>query len=284
MTFKTIRFVADSTCDIPPELLERWKISIVPAFVNYGNKSYADDGKELDRVAYYDQMPTMTSQPTTAAPPPALVEKIIHKAFEGADHLLMLTVPALLSGIYNAFRLGAAELPQDRVTLIDTGTLTMGLGFQTLIGAEVAADTGDVAAVLSAIERVRKNEHVFAVPETMEYLRRSGRVGWATASVGALLQIKPIISATESDVKAIARVRTFSKAVDKLIELVQEQAPLDRLALLHANNPQGAEEMKTRLGAIAPAETYIINVTPVIGTHIGPGALGVVPVSKAWRQ
>lgn len=284
MTFKTIRFVADSTCDIPPELLEKWMISTVPAFVNYGNKSYADDGKELDRVAYYDQMPTMTSQPTTAAPPPALVEQVIHKAFEGADHLVMLTVPALLSGIYNAFRLGATELPQDRVTLIDSGTLTMGLGFQTLIGAEVAAETGDVAAVLSAIERVRKNEHVFAVPETMEYLRRSGRVGWATASVGALLQIKPIVSATESDVKAIARVRTFSKAVDKLIELVQEQAPLDRLALLHVNNPQGAKEMKIRLGAIVPAETFIINVTPVIGTHIGPGALGVVPVSKAWRQ
>jgi fatty acid kinase fatty acid binding subunit len=283
MTFKTIRFVADSTCDIPPELLNKWKIGIVPAFVNYGGKSYADDGVELDRVVYYNQMPTMTSQPTTSAPPPALVEKIIRQTFDGADHLVMLTVPATLSGIYNAFRLGASQLPQDRVTLIDSGTVAMGLGFQTLIGAEVAAETGDVSAVLSAIQRVRANQQVYAAPETMEYLRRSGRVSWATASVGALLQIKPIVSATEDEVKAIARVRTFSKAVDKLIELVQNQAPLDRLALIHANNPEGAQEMKTRLGEIAPAETFIINVTPVIGTHIGPGALGVATVSKAWR-
>jgi DegV family protein with EDD domain len=284
MTFRTIRFVADSTCDIPRELLDKWKISTVPAFVNYGGKSYADDGVELDRVVYYNQMPTMTAQPTTSAPPPALVEKIIHKAFEGADHLVMLTAPATLSGIYNAFRLGASQLPQDCVTLIDSGTLTMALGFQTLIGAEVAAETGNLEAVLSAIQRVRANQQVYAIPETMEYLRRSGRVSWAAASVGALLQIKPLVSATESEVKAIARVRTFSKAVDKLIELIQEQAPLDRLALLHVNNSEGAQEMKNRLGDIAPAETFIINVTPVIGTHIGPGALGVTTVSKAWRQ
>jgi len=283
MTFKTIRFVADSTCDIPPDLVEKWKIGIVPAFVNYGGKSYADDGVELDRVVYYNQMPSMTTQPTTAAPPPALAEKIIHEAFKEADHLVMLTAPANLSGIYNAFRLGMSQLPQDRVTLIDCGTLTMGMGFQVLIGAEVAAETGDVDAVLSAIQRARPNQQVYAAPETMEYLRRSGRVGWATASVGALLQIKPIVNVTEGEVKSIARVRTFSKAIDKLIELAQSQAPLDRLALLHANNLEGAQEIKNRLGDITPAETLIINVTPVIGTHIGPGALGVTTVSKAWR-
>jgi DegV family protein with EDD domain len=284
MTFKNIRFIADSTCDIPPELIKKWNIGIVPAFVNYGNKSYADDGIELDRVVYYNQMPSMTAQPTTSAPPPALVEKIVQDTLEGADHLVMLSVPAVFSGIYNAFRLGASELPPDRVTIIDSGTMTLGLGYQTLIGAEVAAETGDLAKVLAAIQAVRACQHVYAVPETMEYLRRSGRLSWAAASVGALLQIKPIISATESEVKAIARVRTFSKAVDKLIELVHEDAPLDRLAVLHVNNPDGAREIKERLGSIAPVDTFVVNITPVIGTHIGPGALGVATVKQAWRS
>jgi len=284
MTFKTIRFVTDSTCDIPPELIAKWKIGIVPAFVNYGGKSYADDGVELDRQVYYNQMPTMTAQPTTSAPSPGLAEQIIQRTFEGADHLVMLCVPARLSGIYNALRLGAAGLPQDRVTLIDSGTLSMALGFQVLAGAEAAAQTGDLSEVLDAIERARANEKLYATAETMEYLRRSGRVGWAAASVGQLLQIKPIISATEGSVESVARVRTFARAVDKLVELVQEQTPLDRLALLHANNRDGALEIKSRLGSIAPTETYIINITPAIGTHIGPMALGVATLRKAWRR
>jgi DegV family protein with EDD domain len=284
MTFKTIRFVTDSTCDIPPELIKKWKIGVIPAFVNYGGRSYADDGVELDRQVYYEQMPTMTSQPTTSAPSPGLAEQIITRTFEGADHLVMLCVPARLSGIYNAFRLGAANLPPDQVTLVDSGTLSMALGFQVLAGAETAAETGDLNAVLDAIERVRNHEHLYATAETMEYLRRSGRVGWAAASVGQLLQIKPIISATEGKVESVGRVRTFARAVDKLVEMVQEQSPLDRLALLHANNREGALEIKNRLGSRIPADTFIINVTPAIGTHIGPMALGVATLSKAWRR
>jgi DegV family protein with EDD domain len=284
MTFKNIRFVTDSTCDIPPELIKKYKIGIVPAFVNYGGKSYADDGIELDREVYYNQMPSMTSQPTTSAPSPVIAEQVITRAFEGADHLVMICVPARLSGIYNALRLGADNLPPDRITLIDSGTLSAALGFQVLAGAEIAAQTGDLSEVLGAIERVRANEKLYATAERMEYLRRSGRVGWAAASVGQLLQIKPIISATEGSVESIARVRTFARAVDKLVELVQEQGPLDRLALLHANNRDGALEMNNRLGSIAPPETYIINVTPAIGTHIGPMALGVATLRKAWRR
>jgi len=284
MTFKTIRFVTDSCCDIPPELIKKHKIGVVPAFVNYGGRSYADDGLELDREVYYNHLPTMSSQPTTSAPSHGLAEQVINRTFEGVDHLVMLCVPARLSGIYNALRLGAAGLPQDRVTLIDSGTLSMALGFQVLAGAETAAATGDLSAVLDAIERARAHEELYAAVETMEYLRRSGRVGWAAASVGQLLQIKPIISATEGKVESIARVRTFARAADKLVELAQEQAPLDRLALLHANNREGALEIKNRLGSILPAETYIINITPAIGTHIGPMALGVATLSKAWRR
>lgn len=284
MTFKKIRLIADSTCDIPPELIKQYQIGIIPAFVNYGGKSYADDGVELDRYAYYNQMPIMTSQPTTAAPSPGLAEQVITGIFAEADHVVMLTVPTSLSSIYNSFRLGALNLPQERVTLIDSGTTTMGLGFQTLIGAEVAAETGDVAAVVNAIERVRQHVKLYAVPETMEYLRRSGRVGWATAGAAALLQIKAIVKVAEGVVESVARVRTFGKAIDKLIELAQAEAPLDRLAVLHANNPEGAQEIKQRLGSLVPEQTYVINVTPVLGTHIGPKSLGVVTLNKAWRQ
>ena len=284
MTFKKIRFIADSTCDIPPDVLQKWNIAIIPAFVNYGGGSYADDGKELDRVAYYDQLPSMTSQPSTAAPSPGLTESIITKVASECDHVVMLTVPEKLSGIYNAFRLGASSLPPDRFTLIDSGSTTMAMGFQVLVGAEVAAATGDVTEVVNAIARARQHVRLYAAPESMVYLRRSGRVGWAAAGAATLLQIKPIISLTDGVVESIARVRTFGKAVEKMVELALEQAPFDRLALLHTNNSDGAQEMKQKMGSAVPDETYIINVTPVLGTHVGPKALGVITLNKGWRQ
>lgn len=284
MTFKKIRFIADSTCDIPPDVLQKWNITLIPAFVNYGGGSYADDGVELDRVAYYEQLPSMTSQPTTAAPSPGLTESIITKVAAECDHVVMLTVPAKLSGIYNAFRLGASSLPEDTYTLIDSGTTTMAMGFQVLVGAEVAAATGDVDAVVKAIARARDHIRLYAAPESMVYLRRSGRVGWAAAGAATLLQIKPIISLTDGVVESTARVRTFGKAVEKMMELALEQAPFDRLALLHTNNPEGALEMKQHMGSAVPEATYIINVTPVLGTHVGPKALGVITLNQGWRQ
>jgi DegV family protein with EDD domain len=284
MTFRNIRFVTDSTCDLPPELIQTYKIGVVPAFVNYGGQSYADDGLELNREMYYNMMPNMSSHPTTAAPPPALSERIVQETFAGADHLIIVCAPAKLSAIYNSLRLGASSLPPERVTQIDAGTVSMGLGWQVLIGARVATETGSVEQAVKAMERVRQHQKVYAALETMEYLRRSGRVGWAAASVGALLQIKPIISIADGNVPSVARVRTFARATDKLIDLAQAEAPLDKLAILHSNNLDGAEALKQRLNAILPAEVLIINVTPVIGTHIGPKCLGVATVSQAWRE
>lgn len=283
MTSKKIRFVTDSTCDIPPHLLERYQIGVVPCFVNFGGKSYVDDGKELTREDFYEQMPKLRPMATTSAPPPGLAERIIVETFEGADHLVILTVPAKLSGVYNALRLGASSLPQECVTLIDSGTVSMALGWQVLAGAEVAEETGDLDAVLKAIQSVRENQRLYAALATLEYLRHSGRVSWAQAGIGALLQIKPIIEVREGEVPNVARVRTFSKALDELMKLVRAQGPLDRLAILHTNNLEGAEEIRNRLGDDAPPDTIITSATPVIGTHTGPGTIGLASVSKSWR-
>ncbi len=283
MTFKKIKFVTDSTCDIPPELVQKWGIGIVPAFVNYGGNSYADDGKELIREEFYARLLNMPETPTTAAPPPGLAEKIITETFEGADHLLILTAPAALSGIYNSMRLGARNFPPECVTLVDSGTVTMALGWQVLVGAQVAAETGDVEKVLDAINRVRTHQKLYAGLATMEFVRRSGRVSWALAGIGALLQIKPMLEVKESVVLPLGRVRTFGKVIQELLALTRAQAPLDKLAILHANNPAGAGDMQNQLADIAPPGTLLINITTVIGTHTGPGALGVALVSKGWR-
>jgi DegV family protein with EDD domain len=284
MTFKKIRFVTDSVCDIPADLVKKWDIAVVPCYVNYDDESHLDDGVDLKREEFFRKLPSMRTMPKTAAPSVGMTEKAITEAAQDADHVVIVTTPAKLSGIFNAMRLGAADIPAEKVSLIDSGMVTMALGWQVLIGAEVAQETGDVQKVLDAIQRVRKNQKLYAGLDTMEFLRRGGRVGWAAASIGALLQIKPILNVQDGEVTPLARIRTFSKAKEKLVELTREQAPLDRLAIIHANNPEGARDIQKHLGDAAPADTLIIEVGPTLGTHIGPGALGVIPVSKSWRQ
>jgi DegV family protein with EDD domain len=284
MTSKTIKFVTDSTCDIPPDLVEKWDITVVPTYVNYGGGSYADDGAELVREEYYSQLGSMPDHPTTAAMPPDVAREHLEQAFAGADHLIVLTAPAKLSAIHNSMRLGMADLPPERVTLIDSGQVSLGMGFQVLIGAEVAAETGDVERVLAAIDAVRQHQKLYAAIATMEFLRRSGRVGWATASIGSLLQIKPLIQVQDGEVLPVARIRTFSRAVDKLVELGRAQAPLDRLALLHINASEAQGELRVRLADIIPEEVIMGTICPTLGTHIGPGTVGIVTVSKGWKD
>jgi DegV family protein with EDD domain len=284
MTFKRIKFVTDSTSDIPHELAKEWGITVIPIFINIGGESYADDGEHFSREAYYDNLPTMNPLPTTSAPSPGLAEQMIRQAFEGADHLVIITLPQQLSATYDALRLGAAGLPQDRVTLIDSASLSMALGFQVLIGAEVAAATGDLNRVLAAIDRVRPARRLAAIINTLEFLRRSGRVNLATAGLGALLRVKPILTVEDGRVDTIARVRTMNRAKETLVQLLKEQGPLDRLALLHTNNLDELAEFRDELGDLLPEKTYMINATPAIGTHIGPKCLGFVSINQSWRD
>lgn len=280
MTIKKIRFVTDSTCDLPADVVQKYGIGVIPTFVNYGDKSIADDGLELVREQFYHDLPHMNPFPTTSAMPPALAEQIIHQTFEDSDHLFLISVASNLSGVYNIMRLCATKLPPERYTLIDSRSVTLGLGFQVLAGAETAEKTGDVAQVKAAVEHVRERARVFAALETMEFLRRSGRVGWAAASIGALLQIKPMLEVYDGEVKSGSRVRTFGRAVEELIKIAHERAPLERFAVLYISDHAEAEKLRERLADIAPAGTLVVSVTPTIGVHVGTGGLGVVTVGK----
>lgn len=279
---KKIRFVTDSTCDLPAEWVAQHQIEVVPCYINYNNSSYADDGKELVRDDYYSTLSTLRPFPTTSAMPPGVAEEHIKRAAETADHVIIITVSTKLSGVYNAMRLGAQNcLPADRFTMVDSEQLTMGMGWQIMAGLEAAARTGDVQQTLAAMTNTRGRTKVYAALSTLEFLHRSGRVGWAAAGIGALLQIKPLVCVVNGEVKNMAKVRTFSKVLEELIRRAHEEAPLEKLAVLYANDPDGAAALKERLKDIAPSDTIICNITPTIGTHIGPGGLGVATVRAA---
>ena len=277
-----IRFVTDSTCDIPQDLVQKLGIFVSPVFVNYNDQSLADDGTHLVREEYYRQLPNIHPHPSTSAMSPGLAEEVIMKAAEDADHVVIITLPTQLSGVYNAMRLAAQKLPENKYTLIDAGNTSMGLGWQVVIGAETAAATdGDLTKVLEAMGRARENVRLYCALHTLEFIRRSGRVSWTQANIGALLQIKPIIQVDHGDVRNVARVRTFKRALDELCEKVREHMPIERLAILHANNLQDAHIFREMVADIAPPNVLIVDIAPALGTNIGPGGVGVALIKSS---
>lgn len=274
-----ILVMADSTCDIPADWVQRYDVRLVPTFVHFGTESLADDGVELTRSDFYARLKSDSRHPTTSTPPLGKTITVMQHALEDADHVIALTAPAKLSGIYNIFRLAAEQFDPDRVTLIDSQYLSMGIGWQIKTALEMidAGHTPDT--IRDALLAMQPRIDIWAALASMEHLKRSGRVGWAAATMGDLLQIKPIVRMKMTEVTSARRVRTSQRAFTALTELARAAAPLERIAFLHTRNLPGVEKLAASLADLNPdPDPVIVDVTPVIGVHVGPNGLGLAVV------
>jgi DegV family protein with EDD domain len=276
-----VKLIVDSTNDLPSEWLVRWDVAVLTAFVNFGEESFLDDGIALPKAEFYRRLTTSRVLPGTAAPAPGTAQQLIRQQLENAEHVVAFTVASQFSSIYNIVRLAAQEVDSERVTVYDSGTVSMGLGWIVAAAAQVAEQGGGVDDVLAAAKSAREHTRLYAAIDTLEYLRRSGRVNTLVASLGTLLQIKPIIDVRDGAVTTAQRTRTMSRARQVLIDLAHQQMPLKRLAVLHTDFPDGAASLRQELADIAPTDTLIVDVTTAIGAHIGPGAVGIATVKKS---
>jgi DegV family protein with EDD domain len=273
--------MTDSTCDLPAEWVKRYDIRVVPTYVHFGLESLADDGVQLKRVEFYERMAQSEKLPTTAAPPTGQIVEVMARTLQDAEHVVALTAPAKLSGIYNGFRLAAEQTDARRVTLIDSQMTSMGLGWQVITAAEMAQAGAGPAEIEAAVLAMQPRSDLWAALDTMENLRRSGRVSWAVAMVGGLFQIRPLIRLHNSEVSSVTRVRTSQRAFEALVELARRAAPLERLAILHTSNLQNAKLLAETLADLIPGVEYpIVDVTPVLGVHAGRNALGLAVVRQ----
>ena len=268
--------LTDSTCDLPSSWVQEYDIRVVPTFVQFGTESLADDGVQLTRVEFYTRLESDGVQPTTAAPSLGQTTEIMRKALTDGEQVIAITAPAHLSGLHNIFRLAAERTDPTRVTLIDSMMLSMGSGWQVIKAAELARDGVPGQQITQTIRAMQPRLDVWAALDTMEYLRRSGRVNWAQAFVGNLFRIKPIVRMHMGQVSSAARVRTKDRAFDQLVRMICEAAPLDRLAVMHSNNLEHAQKLLDAIADIRPAhEVPMVDVTPVLGVHVGPRGIGV---------
>lgn len=277
----SIRIVTDSTSDISQELASKLRIVVVPAIVNIGEKSYRD-GIDLTREEFYRARPEMSEMPTTAPPGPATFTDVYRQLLaEGATAILSIHLASKLSGMLNTARLGAEALDNEVVTLYDSQQATMGLGLLVLMAAEAAEAGRSLTEIIETLDASVNHTYVIAVLDTLEYLRRSGRLSWAQFGVGTLLNIKPLIKVHLGEVLVVERVRTSKRALSRLIELVEELGPLKKVALLNIGDQEKVETLRQMTAHILPesSEPLIAEATPVIGTHVGPGALGIACVA-----
>ncbi|NLF77227.1 MAG: DegV family protein, partial [Chloroflexi bacterium] len=178
-----ILILSDSTCDLPAAWIRQHDIRIVPTYVQFGQESLADDGVQLRRTEFYERLAASSTLPTTSAPSVGQTLEVMSQALDDADHVIAFTAPAELSAIYSIFHLAAEQLAPERVTIIDSRMVTMGLGWQVIQAAEMAAAGHPPAEIEAAVRAMQPRTDVWAALDTLEYLRRSGRVGWAAAFV-----------------------------------------------------------------------------------------------------
>lgn len=271
----SVRIVTDSTCDLPQTIVEEYGIAVVPLYINFGEDGYLD-GVEISRTEFYQRLPVSDPLPTTATPGVDAFRQTYERlAEEGASEILSLHISVNLSATVEVARKAAEVTTATRVTVIDSQQLSLGTGFLVLAAAKAAAEGLPAAEIIPLLEDQISRTYVVAALDTLEFLKRSGRMNAAVARLGSVLKIKPILLMHAGDATA-ERVRTSERAIERIIQFVQELGPLERLALVHTNAPEAAQDLYQRSKLLFPTEDepLSVDVTPVLGTNIGPGVVG----------
>lgn len=276
----TIRIVTDSTCDLPSGVIDELGIKVVPLYINIGDKGYLD-GVEISRQQFYTSLPDYKIHPTTGTPgTETFLQTFDALAEEGAAEILSIHISESLSATVQVARTAAKQYNRIPVTVRDGGQLSLGTGFQVETAAKMAQEGKSMDEILSALEDLGERTFVTAALDTLEYLRRSGRMNRVLVGIGSLLQLKPILTMREGEAGS-ERVRTAAKAEARLVELLKENLPIEKFALLHTNAAEKAEAFRARIADLLPeGAVYSMDITPVIGAHIGPGAVGYAIVSE----
>lgn len=273
-----VRILTDSTADVPASLAERLGIVVVPAYVQFDGKSLRD-GDQISREAFYRLVHTLKKPPTTAVPPAEEFAAAFRGLVGQTEEVIAILLSTTLSGMYNVAWLGSQAVPELKIHLVDSRQLAMGLGWQVILAAEAAAEGKSGEEILAFLSDLQPRIRVLAMLDGLDHLQHSGRVEWARAMAVRLLRIKPLIEVRDGEVVLIGRVRTRRRAVERLVEMTAALGPLERLAVMHSAAPD-VERFCRRLGAIFPPDqTLVTQVGPVVGTHIGPHALGVAVIT-----
>ena len=272
--------VTDSVSDISPEIAKKLKITVIPLTVIFGTEQYLD-GIELSNTDFFNRLNSDANHPSTSQPSPdAFVqayEKLLKKDFE----ILSVHVSAKLSGTINSAEQAIKMLDTKKIKIVDTGTASMAQGLTAMSAARAVKSAKSLEELEKiAIDTATKTK-VFVAMDTMEFLRRGGRIGKAKAMLGSILNIKPIITTVDGEIVPHSRARTIKKAISTMIKDMGDINSVSEIAILHGNVPETANEIVKQIDSENLDQPITVTgIGPVVGTHAGPGCIAIAFSSK----
>jgi DegV family protein with EDD domain len=272
-----VTLVTDSSTFLPKEYLDKYPISMVPVSLIWAGEILRD-GIDIQPKDFYTRLQTAQSLPTTSQPSPEAFKEEFEKLLAKGHEILGVFLSSRLSGTFSSAEQALSMFPNKAIEIIDSLTGSMGAGWPILTAARAAVKGASLEECKLIVKNALENVGILLMPDNLEYLHRGGRIGGAQRFIGDLLHLKPILEVVEGKFIGLERVRTTQKALNRLVELLEERIHGRRpvhLGVLHANAPELAEQLlKVAAARIKPIETLVADVSPAVGSHLGPGTVG----------
>jgi DegV family protein with EDD domain len=273
---RKIAIVTDSTADLTPQMVEETGATVVPLRVIFGNEAYRE-GVDITTEEFYERLVKSRQLPTTSAPSVGDFQEAYERLLKEVDSIVSIHIGAKLSATVQAAQTARQSLAKpERIEIVDSQAVSVVTGFVVMEAAEAARAGAKLAEVKAAAESAVQRTDVRFMLDTLEYVRRGGRIGRARAYLGTLLSVKPILSIREGEVYPEERVRTRVRGLERMIQWAVRQQKVKRAVVAHSTTPDEAESIRERLAMAFPnVKVHVVRFGPVIGTHGGPGTIGV---------
>ena len=270
------KIVTDSSADLPEEVTKELGITVVPLYVRFGEEVYRDR-VDISEDEFYQRLQHDPIHPSTIQPSPQDFANAYQKLAPEADGIVSIHISAKLSGTCNSALQGKETIAEKcPIEVIDSQTLTMGLGLIVMAAARAAKAGGGMSAVVDEVKQMIPRIHLLFTLDTLKYLALGGRIGKAKALLGAVLNVKPILAIKEGEVVPAGQVRSRSKGIDRLFDFVQSASSIQDLAIIYNTTPDEAQTLAEHIAPLfAKEQIMIARLGPMLGVHAGPGALAI---------
>jgi DegV family protein with EDD domain len=273
-----IKIVTDSTCSIPPDLIERYGISVIPYSIQFATEGYRD-GVDIDVEGFHRKLRSEGVMPKTAIPSPGEFTELYRSIAEPGDSIISIHAGKKVSGICGSAELASAELPDFDIAIVDSNIVSMPVGFMVLEAAKAAEAGKSKDEILALVEEVKENTLFFATSVELEHIKESGRIVGAEEAADSAVKVKPVIRFIDGTPQVIDKKRTQSAVLKRMIELVKEEAAgrsIKQVAITHANVEPAALDFKPKVEeALSPPEIIVTELGPTLTVHLGPGSLSL---------
>lgn len=275
-----VHIITDSSCDLSDAAVAELGISIVPLEIRFGTEAFVDR-VELSTVEFWERCRSDPELPSTAAPAPGAFAQAYQRAADaGASEVVVITLSGDLSATIEAAQQAAGAHPEFNCHVVDSRSVSAGLGLVVIAAAELAASGAGAAEIVDFVTSVAPRVRIHAALDTLENLRKGGRIGAAQSLLGSVLSIKPLITVTDGRVEPAGKQRTRARALTHLVDLVStESANIERLAIMHADCAD-VDEFAARVAPLTDTEPEVMMIGPVVGAHAGAGTIGVVFIER----